>query len=80
MRVRELIDILMDKPPDADVEVAFVTPVDDEDTEIVVNHFDIAAVYSPGDGDDNVLLIAGEEDDIDELIDSLESTADDLDG
>jgi len=71
MRVSELIDILRDKPSDADVEIAFVTPVDDDANEIVVNHFELAAIYSPS--DDNVLLIAGEDADVDELIDALES-------
>jgi len=71
MRVSELIDILRDKPSDADVEIAFVTPVDDDANEIVVNHFELAAIYSPA--DDSVLLIAGEDADVDELIDALES-------
>lgn len=71
MRVSELIDILRDKPSDADVEIAFVTPVDEDANEIVVNHFELAAIYSPS--DDNVLLIAGEDADVDELIDALES-------
>ena len=71
MRVSELIDILRDKPSDADVENAFVTPVDEDANEIVVNHFELAAIYSPS--DDNVLLIAGEDADVDELIDALES-------
>jgi hypothetical protein len=71
MRVSELIDILRDKPSDADVEIAFVTPVDDDANEIVVNHFELAAIYSPF--DDSVLLIAGEDADVDELIDALES-------
>ena len=71
MRVSELIDILRDKPGDADIEIAFVTPVDDEANEIVVNHFELAAIYSPA--NDSVLLISGEDDDVDELIDALES-------
>ena len=71
MRVSELIDILRDKPSDADVEIAFVTPVDEDANEIVVNHFELAAIYSPS--DDSVLLIAGEDADVDELIDALES-------
>ena len=45
MRISELIDILRDKPSDADVEIAFVTPVDDDANEIVVNHFDVAAIF-----------------------------------
>ena len=76
MRIRELIDILRDKPSDADVEIAFVTPVDDDANEIVVNHFDVTAIFSPS--EDSVLLISGEDDDVDELIDALES-GDELD-
>lgn len=71
MRVSELIDILRDKPGDADIEIAFVTPVDDDAKEIVVNHFEVAAIFSPT--EDSVLLISGEDADVDELIDALES-------
>ena len=76
MRISELIDILRDKPSDADVEMAFVTPVDDDANEIVVNHFDVSAIFSPS--EDSVLLISGEDDDVDELIDALEA-GDELD-
>ena len=71
MRISELIDILRDKPSDADVEIAFVTPVDDDANEIVVNHFEVTAIFSPSEG--SVLLISGEDDDVDELIDALEA-------
>ena len=71
MRISELIDILRDKPSDADVEIAFVTPVEDDANEIVVNHFDVSAIFSPS--EDSVLLISGEDDDVDELIDALEA-------
>ena len=76
MRISELIDILREKPSDADVEIAFVTPVDDDANEIVVNHFGVAAIFSPS--EDSVLLISGEDDDVDELIDALEA-GDELD-
>lgn len=76
MRISELIDILRDKPSDADVEIAFVTPVDDDANEIVVNHFDVLAIFSPS--ENSVLLISGEDDDVDELIDALEA-GDELD-
>ena len=36
MRVRELIDILKDQPPDAEVELAVVAPVDPDDDDITV--------------------------------------------
>ncbi|MEL0195136.1 MAG: hypothetical protein VW962_08660 [Acidimicrobiaceae bacterium] len=76
MRISELIDILRDKPSDADVEIAFVTPVDDDANEIIVNHFDVSAIFSPS--EDSVLLISGEDYDVDELIDALEA-GDELD-
>ena len=76
MRVSELIDILRDKPSDAEIEIAFVTPVDDDANEIVVNHFEVSAIFSPT--DDSVLRISGEDADVDELIDALEA-GDDLD-
>lgn len=77
MRVSELIDILRDKPSDAEIEIAFVTPVDDDANEIVVNHFEVSAIFSAT--DDIVLLISGEDADVDELIDALEA-GDELDG
>ncbi|MBL6635340.1 MAG: hypothetical protein ISP35_04030 [Ilumatobacteraceae bacterium] len=73
----ELIDILRDKPSDAEIEIAFVTPVDDDANEIVVNHFEVSAIFSAT--DDIVLLISGEDADVDELIDALEA-GDELDG
>ena len=75
MQISELIDILRDKPSDADVEIAFVTPVDDAANEIVVNHFEVAAIFSPS---EDSVLISGEDDDVDELIDALEA-GDELD-
>ena len=76
MRVSELIDILRDKPSDAEIEIAFVTPVADDANEIVVNHFEVSAIFSAT--DDSVLLISGEDADVDELIDALEA-GDELD-
>ena len=77
MRVTELIDILGDYPPDADIVVSVVAPVepasDDDMTEILIDHFDLHGVHMP-DGDQNVvLLITGDDDDVDELLDLLET-------
>jgi len=71
MRISELIDILRDKPRVADAEIAFLTRVDDDALAIVVNHLDVSAIFSPS--EDSVLLISGEDDDVDELIDALEA-------
>jgi len=36
-----------------------------------VNHFEVAAIFSPS--EESVLLISGEDDDVDELVDALEA-------
>ena len=67
MRVTELIDILSDYPPDADVVVSVVAPVTepggDETTEILIDHYDLAGIHMPETGRDLVLLITGDDDD-----------------
>ena len=42
MRVSELIDMLKDQPPDAEVELAIVAPVgDDSDEDITVDRYSV---------------------------------------
>ncbi|MBK8333265.1 MAG: hypothetical protein IPL07_13025 [Acidimicrobiaceae bacterium] len=42
MRVSELIDLLKDQPPDAEVELAIVAPVgDDSDEDITVDRYSV---------------------------------------
>ena len=41
MRVSELMDILRDQPPDAEVELAIVAPVTDEEEDITVDRYTI---------------------------------------
>lgn len=76
MRVSELIDMLRDQPPDAEVELAIVAPVDDEtDEEITVDRYSVEALlpWQDDEGDGlSVWLIGGEEHDVDALIDQLE--------
>jgi hypothetical protein len=77
MRVTELIDILSDYPPDADVVVSVVAPVTEpggaETTEILIDHYDLAGIHMPEAERDLVLLITGDDDDVDELLDLLET-------
>lgn len=84
MRVRELIDILNDQPPDAEIELAVVAHVDEEADDITVDRWSIEAVVpwddereavaSEEDETDNVTvwLVGGEEDDVDAFLDAVE--------
>lgn len=77
MRINELIDILNDYPPDADVVVSVVAPVPEssggDTVEILIDHYDLAGIHMP-DGDRNIVLfITGEDDDVEELLDHLET-------
>ena len=85
MRVQELIDILRDQPPDAEVELAIVAPVVDGDDDITVDRYPIEGMLpwhdenedgDDGDGDTDELviwLIGGEEDDVEDFLDALEN-------
>ncbi|MDB0005829.1 hypothetical protein N9E02_01165 [Ilumatobacteraceae bacterium] len=77
MRVNELIDILSDYPPNADVVVSVVAPVaeptDDATSEILIDHYDLAGIHMPTGDRELVLLISGDDDDVDELLDLLET-------
>ena len=74
MNVRELIDILRDQPPDAEVELAVVAPVDDDDDDITVDRYLVEGVLPwDKDGDGIVIwLVGGEEDDVDSFLDNYE--------
>jgi hypothetical protein len=83
MRVQELIDILNDQPPDAEVELAVVAPVDDESDDITVERYFIDGVLpwseSEEDADDEfddgeltIWLVGGEEADVDAFLDAIE--------
>lgn len=81
MKVRELIDMLSDQPPDAEVELVVVAPVDDDDPAITVDRYSVEAMlpWVDDDTDDEdgltVWLIGGEDADVDALIDQLEQDA-----
>ena len=82
MLVSELIDILRDQPGDAEVEIAVVAPVDDDDGDITVDRYPLEGVYpwseadpdSPEAEPTSIWLICGDDDDVDEFIDALEDS------
>lgn len=82
MRVHELIDILGDYPADLEVMLALVAPSDPANPDITVDHYPVEGVleWNGTRGQEDVVwLIAGESDDVEELLDALEALGD-LDG
>ncbi len=79
MRVRELIDILRDQPPEAEVELAVVAPVEDDNEDITVDRYSVEGVLPWDDeGDEGVViwLVGGEDDDVDSFLDAIEEHED----
>lgn len=80
MRVNELIEILKDQPPDAEVELAIVAPVVDENDDITVDRYSVEGMLPWQDDepdDDNedgvvIWLVGGEDDDVDAFLDAIE--------
>ncbi len=80
MRVSELIEILKDQPPDAEVELAIVAPVVDENDDITVDRYSVEGMLPWQDDepdDDNedgltIWLVGGEDDDVDAFLDAIE--------
>ena len=83
MRVQELIDILNDQPPDAEVELAVVAPVDDDSDDITVERYFIDGVLPWSEPDEDadgefedteltIWLVGGEEADVDAFLDAIE--------
>jgi hypothetical protein len=82
MRVSELIDILSDQPPEAEVEIAVIAPVEESADDITVDRYFIDGVLpwqdSEGDdgaetdGDFSVWLVGGEETDVNAFLDAIE--------
>lgn len=81
MRVRELIDILSDQDPDAEVELSIVAPTDEDDDDVEVDRYRIDGVLPwedddiDPDGDETpskVWLIGGEADDVERFLDAVE--------
>ena len=83
MRVSELIDMLKDQPPDAEVELAIVAPVgDDSDEDITVDRYSVEGMLPWSDDDDELViwLVGGEDADVEAFLDAIESDHDDHDG
>ena len=80
MRVSELIEILKDQPPDAEVELAIVAPVADENDDITVDRYSVEGLLPWQDdepdeeNEDGVViwLVGGEDDDVDAFLDAIE--------
>jgi hypothetical protein len=81
MRVSELIDMLKDQPPDAEVEMAIVAPVEDGSDDITVDRYSVEGMLpwhdeDTDDGELVVWLVGGEEDDVDAFLDAIEEEHD----
>ncbi|BAN02595.1 hypothetical protein [Ilumatobacter coccineus] len=83
MRVHELIDILTDQPPDAEVELAVIAPVEDSNEDITVDRYFVDGVLpwqdaedddgaEIADGDLTIWLVGGEEGDVNAFLDAIE--------
>ena len=80
MRVSELIEILKDQPPDAEVELAIVAPVADENDDITVDRYSVEGMLPwqddepDEDNEDGVViwLVGGEDDDVEAFLDAIE--------
>jgi hypothetical protein len=75
MHVRELIDILNEQPPEAEVELAVIAPVDEESDDITVDRYPVDGVLPwNDDGEEGVViwLIGGEDADVDAFLDAVE--------
>jgi hypothetical protein len=80
MNALELIEILRTYPPETEVEIALAAPAEGSD-QIAVDRFPVDALMDWHDEEDDegnpiepnlvLWLIAGEEDDVDALIDTL---------
>ena len=79
MRVSELIDMLRDQPPDAEVELAVVAPVEEDSEDITVDRWSVEGMlpWSDEDSDELVIwLVGGEDDDVEAFLDAIEHEGD----
>jgi hypothetical protein len=81
MRVHELIDILSDQPPEAEVELAVIAPVDEAADDITVDRYFVDGVLPWEDLEDttddtagelSIWLVGGEEEDVNAFLDAIE--------
>lgn len=75
MRADELIEILRDLPPDANVVVAVVDPVTEGADEVTLRRYDLDVLLPEGDEGESWLVV-GEESDLDAFLDVIESGED----
>ncbi len=82
MRVSELIDMLKDQPPDAEVEIAVVAPVNDDEDDITVDRYSVEGMLPWQDEDDDgkeeevvIWLVGGEDEDVEAFLDAIEEQA-----
>jgi hypothetical protein len=86
MRVSELIDMLKDQPPDAEVELAIVAPLTEEEDDITVDRYSVEGMLPWQDEDDEgneedvvIWLVGGEDDDVEAFLDAIEEQQHDHD-
>lgn len=87
MRVSELIDILREQDPNAEVEMAVIAPVDDAADEITVDRYTVEGVlpWNNEDDDDDesegvsIWLVGGDEGDVEAFLDAIDAETDELD-
>jgi hypothetical protein len=86
MRVSELIDMLKDQPPDAEVELAIVAPLTDDEDDITVDRYSVEGMLPWQDEDDEgneeevvIWLVGGEDDDVEAFLDAIEEQQHDHD-
>ena len=76
MTVSELIDMLRDQPPDAEVELAVIAPVDDDSEDITVDRYSVEGMLPWNDDDDDemvVWLVGGEDNDVEAFLDAIDN-------
>ena len=79
MRVSELLEMLRDQPPDAEVELAVVAPVDDTHEDITVDRYTVEGMlpWTDDDSDEIVIwLVGGDDDDVEAFLDAIENGED----
>jgi hypothetical protein len=84
MLVSELIEMLKDQPQDAEVELAVVAPVDDDNDDITVDRYSVDGILPWQDEADEenpnaelvIWLVGGEDDDVDAFLDAIENDDD----
>jgi len=77
MKVAQLVDILNDLDPEAEIQMAIAAPVEDDDESLTVELYGIDGVLprrpDDHDGESVVWLIGGDEADVEELIDAIDA-------